>query len=249
MSKENTFTSILLGYKPVNILIDILKEYDDKLEYQISNKIYKQLSNDLYSEFITDTIKLYSSKDVGIILYDYRSDSVSENDKYYSENKELRKMIGNEVTKIISTNIDINILKNIIQRLGGGYIIYDKDRDRIIENINIIKTNSDSDLDYIVNQLKDKIDPNAKRIINVDSLIDRFVYMYNNDTLITNFNKKELLINILNIIIYETNNQYCEVENEIDLLEPFRDVASKILDALFDKEEEKDTNENSNSEN
>ena len=123
MSKENTFTSILLGYKPVNILIDILKEYDDKLEYQISNKIYKQLSNDLYSEFITATIKLYSSKDVGIILYDYRSDSVSENDKYYSENKELRKMIGNEVTKIISTNIDINILKNIIQRLGGGYII------------------------------------------------------------------------------------------------------------------------------
>ena len=73
--------------------------------------------------------------------------------------------------------------------------------------------------------------------------------MYNNDTLITNFNKKELLINILNIIIYETNNQYCEVENEIDLLEPFRDVASKILDALFDKEEEKDTNENSNSKN
>lgn len=255
MSKENTFTSILLGYKPVNILIDILKEYDDKLKYQISNKIYKQLSNDLYSEFITATIKLYSSKDVGIILYDYRSDSVSENDKYYSENKELRKMIGNEVTKIISTNIDINILKNIIQRLGGGYIIYDKDRDRIIENINgqsyidIIKTNSDSDLDYIINQLKDKIDPNAKRIINVDSLIDRFVYMYNNDTLITNFNKKELLINILNIIIYETNNQYCEVENEIDLLEPFRDVASKILDALFDKEEEKDTNENSNSKN
>ena len=115
--------------------------------------------------------------------------------------------------------------------------------------MNLIKTNSDSDLDYIVNQLKDKIDPNAKRIINVDSLIDRFVYMYNNDTLITNFNKKELLINILNIIIYETNNQYCEVENEIDLLEPFRDVASKILDALFDKEEEKDTNENSNSEN
>ena len=255
MSKENTFTSILLGYKPVNILIDILKEYDDKLKYQISNKIYKQLSNDLYSEFITATIKLYSSKDVGIILYDYRNDPVSENDKYYSANKELRKMIGNKVTKIISTNIDINILKNIIQRLGGGYIIYDKDGDRIIENINgqcyidIIKTNSDSDLDYIVNQLKDKIDPNAKRIINVDSLIDRFVYMYNNDTLITNFNKKELLINILNIIIYETNNQYCEVENEIDLLEPFRDVASKILDALFGEEKEKDTNENSNSEN
>ena len=138
MSKENTFTSILLGYKPVNILIDILKQYDYKLEYQISNKIYKQLSNDLYSEFITATIKLYSSKDVGIILYDYRSDSVSENDKYYSENKELRKMIGNEVTKIISTNIDINILKNIIQQLGGGYIIYDKDGDRIIENINDI---------------------------------------------------------------------------------------------------------------
>ena len=138
MSEGNTFTSILLGYKPVNILIDILKQYDYKLEYQISNKIYKQLSNDLYSEFITATIKLYSSKDVGIILYDYRSDSVSENDKYYSENKELRKMIGNKVTILISNNIDINILKIIIQQLGGGYITYDKDGDRIIENINDI---------------------------------------------------------------------------------------------------------------
>ena len=138
MSKENTFTSILLGYKPVNILIDILKQYDYKVEYQISNNIYKQFSNDLNSEFITATIKLCSNKDIGIVVYNYSSNPVSENDKYYSENKELRKMIGNKVTMLISNNIDINILKIIIQQLGGGYIIYDKDGDRIIENINDI---------------------------------------------------------------------------------------------------------------
>ena len=122
--------------KTIKKALKLLKQYDYKLEYQISNNIYKQFSNDLNSEFITATIKLCNNKDIGIVVYNYSSNPVSENDKYYSENKELRKMIGNKVTILISNNIDINILKIIIQQLGGGYITYDKDGDRIIENIN-----------------------------------------------------------------------------------------------------------------